>query len=188
MTPAGPSRTWYAVALGLFVLSLVPTFLLGRHAASAMDVAIVPADGSAEQLDDREAALWTNQPGLASGLDCRLEERGSDSVFDLDDGSAGVTVDQDGRSWTRLAVIPPGLTSGSDVVCLRGNEVVPLDELGLSANPDLRGFAISLVLAFVVPVGAALVAAGIAIAVALLRRQARRQVAAEPYLPPPPAY
>lgn len=188
MTPAGPSRIWYAVALGLFVLSLVPTLLLGRHAASAMDVDIVPADGSPEQFGDRVAALWTDQPGLASALDCRLEERGSDSALDLDDMSAGVTVDQNGRSWTRLAVIPPGLTSGSDVVCLRGNQRVPLDELGLSANPDLRGFAISLVLAFVLPVGAALGAAGIAVTVALLRRRTRRRVAADPYLPPPPAY
>ncbi len=194
MTPAGPSRLWYVAALAVFALSLLPAALLGRHAVSALDVDIVPLDGPSVATGPEERAVWVDAAASTSAADvsCDLRRGGGDGVFitEVESGSTKLTLSDQGRSWQRVGVLSADDLTGWRLTCRDDSGRLASTELALSINPELRSFAVNLVLAFVIPLVAAVMAAIVAIAVALRRRRAWQHMPDEAgsYLPPPPAY
>jgi len=169
----------------LFLVSLAPAFLLGRHAVSAVKVDIERLEGSPIPIGDSELAVWTDQPALATGTECRLRSRGIDTPV-LRTTDTLLTVTSAGRAWRRLAIIDDASPGSAQLACRHLAEPVAPDNLGVSENPDLRSFTVSLVIAVLVPVVAAAVAGVLVIAVALLRQRARPGASPpQPYLPPP---
>lgn len=190
MTPAGPSRLWYVAALAFFAVSLLPAVLLGRHAASAVDVDVEPLEGSSVATGPEEQALWVDAAASTSEATCQLRRGGSGSTFivELDASTAALTRSDDGRSWMSIAIVPADDPTAWRLNCSDESGRLAPQELALSANPRVRSFAGSLVLAFVIPLVAAVVASVVAIAVAVRRRRAgQAQSADASYLPPPAA-
>lgn len=176
MSPTGPSRGWYAVAVVIFALSLVPTFLLGRAVVDAIGVDIARLPEGPERIGEHQLAVYANRADALQRVSCTAEKPGTAVSLEAPDVSFSVSAG--GESWHRVAVTPEGMAPGEYRVRCGGSDVsLAADDLGIGPNPQLVRVVVFLVLAFAIPVVAAGCAAAIAVIVALRRCRAVRQSA-----------
>jgi hypothetical protein len=172
VSSSGPSRAWYAVAVGVFLLSLVPAFLLGRAVVDALDVDVEPVPAGSVEVGSEQLAVYTDQSDLVGRTSCSLEAVGGARV-QLEAPAASFSIGRDGRSWHRIAVTPSDLPPGAYALRCGGSDVtLGAGELGIGPNPRLLRVAALVVLAFAIPVVVALCGAVIAIVTAVRRRRA----------------
>lgn len=176
--PRRPGRWWYAAAVAIFAVSLVPAVVIGLSLADQVSsYGITPIDNDETiTIGGKQKAIYIDE-SLVGGAPVRAEcalnpANGGTRIFTVRP-VGDLQVDR----WQRIARTPEGTPPGSYVLRCRG---VGNATLGISNNPEIATglFQAFLVLAF--PIGGAMIAVLITVIVAVLRHRA-------PTSPPPNA-
>ncbi|MGH3498663.1 MAG: hypothetical protein ACRDP1_14470 [Nocardioidaceae bacterium] len=172
-----PSRAWYAVAAAIFLVSLIPTYLLGRAAVGSVSSDVTALSSHRATLDGTEKAVFSRTPGAASDISsCTATPVGGGPAVKLNRGIASVTVSSGGDSWERVGIVPGGTAAGAyAIVCKDSSGATVGAALGVGRDPNVGSFVFKVIIALIIPAIAALVALAIAVVTGLRRSRVRKR-------------
>lgn len=179
---SGPSRWWYAVAVALVLVSLIPIGIFGVNAVDAIrDYELTPFDGDTAEVDvsdDNRVAVFIDNEHTR--YECSAKDAdGKDMELDSPDTTLNITTD--GDQWYRAVRTGKSWEPGTYTITCATRDG---DQVAYADDPKL-GSSIAKFLGSIALIGVACtVALIIAIVVAVKRSRAKRENT-QGFYPPP---
>lgn len=169
-TTITPGRKWYAIAAGIFLITLIPAvILIVSLIKNVATYEITPVENnSVITITDRQQAVFAQSDtslGTTHHSTCLLKGMDTGTSTIVASGTATVSY----NSWNRIGVIPKSVAPGKYLLqCNVGSDL----QLGVADNPNFGAGILKGVLAAIIPFLGLIAAISIGAVVAVKRSRA----------------
>lgn len=172
-TTITPGRKWYAIAAGIFLITLIPAvILIVSLIKNVATYEITPVENNSviTIADSQQAVFAQGGFGTPRGSTCQLTGMATGTSTVVASGTATVSY----NSWNRIGVVPKSVAPGKYLLQC---SVDPNLQLGIADNPNFGAGILKGVLAAIIPLLGLAVAISIVAVVAVKRSRATKRAA-----------